>query len=125
MYIYLFILFIQHLYSALFTNKYALYMTTLHTKISTKRLLFLVHRPYLKVILLKYGGKMCTFQKYVIGNIYRCHRIMLKIYLSAFTNEYSDLPNRLRTRSKFIYMCGDYNIDILNMCSNNNYNTFY
>ena len=37
----------------------------------------------------------------------------------------SDLLNILRTRSKFIYICGDYNIDILKMCSNNNYNTFY
>ena len=47
--------------------------------------------------------KTCRFQKYVIGN----------------------LLNRLRTRSKFVYICGDYNIDILKMCSNNNYNTFY
>ena len=39
-----------------------IYMTTLRTKISTKRLLFLVHRPYLKVILLKYGGKRALFR---------------------------------------------------------------
>ena len=68
--------------------------------------------------------KACTGQKYVIGNVY-----LLPSYtaedLSAFTNEYSDLLNILRTRSKFIYICGDYNIDILKMCSNNNYNTFY
>ena len=34
-------------------------------------------------------------------------------------------PNLLRTRSKFVYLCDDYNIDILKICSNNHYNTFY
>ena len=61
---------------------------------------------------------------YVIGNVYRLPSYNAED-LSAFTNEYSDLLNRLRTRSKFVYICGDYNIDILKMCSNNNYNTFY
>ena len=68
--------------------------------------------------------KTCRFQKYVIGNVYRLPSYNAED-LSAFTNEYSDLLNRLRTRSKFVYICGDYNIDILKMCSNNNYNTFY
>ena len=45
--------------------------------------------------------------------------------LCAFTNEYSDLLKLLKTRSKFTEICGDYNIDILNICSNNNYNTLY
>ena len=68
--------------------------------------------------------KTCRFRKYVIGNVYRLPSYNAED-LSAFTNEYSDLLNRLRTRSKFVYICGDYNIDILKMCSNNNYNTFY
>ena len=68
--------------------------------------------------------KTCRFQKHVIGNVYRLPSYNAED-LSAFTNEYSDLLNRLRTRSKFVYICGDYNIDILKMCSNNNYNTFY
>ena len=67
---------------------------------------------------------MCKFQKYVIGNVYRLPPYNAED-LSAFTNEYSDLLNRLETRSKFVYICGDYNIDILKMFSNNNYNTFY
>ena len=68
--------------------------------------------------------KTCRFQKYVIGNVYRLPSYNAED-LSAFTNEYSDLLNRLRTRPKFVYICGDYNIDILIMCSNNNYNTIY
>ena len=72
--------------------------------------------------MLKYGGNRALFRN--IGNVYRLPSYNAED-LSAFTNEYSDLLNRLRTRSKFVYICGDYNIDILKMCSNNNYNTFY
>ena len=68
--------------------------------------------------------KTSAYQKYIIGNIYR-----LPSYigddLSTFTDEYTNLLNILRTRSKFVYLCGDYNIDILKICSNNHYNTFY
>ena len=68
--------------------------------------------------------KTCRFQKYVIGNVYRLPSYNAEDF-SAFRNEYSDLLNRLRTRFKFVYICGDYNIDTIKMCSNNNYNTFY
>ena len=54
--------------------------------------------------------KACTGQKYVIGNVY-CLPSYTAEDLSSFTNEYSELLNILRTRSKFIYICGDYNID--------------
>ena len=54
---------------------------------------------------------------------------MLKSYigddLTGFTDEYINLLNLLRKRPKFVYLCGDYNIDILKICSNNHYNTFY
>ena len=67
--------------------------------------------------------KTSIFQKYIVGNIYR-----LPSYigddLSTFTDEYTNLLNILRTRSKCVYLCGDYNIDILKICSNNHYNTF-
>ena len=56
--------------------------------------------------------KDSTFQKNYVSNIYR-----LSSYLSSdvrsFTNEFSNLLNVLRTRPKFVYMCGDYNIDLL------------
>ena len=63
-------------------------------------------------------------QKYVIGNIYR-----LPLYdsdnFTSFTNEYIDILNTLRNRSKFVYLCGDFNIDLLKLSSNNNYNMFF
>ena len=68
--------------------------------------------------------KPSAYLKYIIGDIYR-----LPSYigddLSTFTDEYTNLLNILRTLSKFVYLCGDYNIDILKICSNNHYNTFY
>ena len=68
--------------------------------------------------------KSCSYQKYILGNVYR-----LPLYgiddLTSFTNEFTTLLNLLKTRSNFIYLCGDYNIDILKMSSNHIYNTFY
>ena len=68
--------------------------------------------------------KSCSYQKYILGNAYR-----LPLYgiddLTSFTNEFTTLLNLLKTRSNFIYLCGDYNIDISKMSSNHVYNTFY
>ena len=51
-------------------------------------------------------------QKYIVGNIYR-----IPSYISddvtSFTKEYTDLLNIIRTRSKFVYVCGDYNISVI------------
>ena len=61
---------------------------------------------------------------YIIGNVYR-----LPLYISddviSFTIQYSDLLNIIRARSKFFYVCGDYNIDLLRINSNNEYCSFY
>ena len=46
-------------------------------------------------------------------------------HLSTFTNEFTTLLNLLKARSNFVYICGEYNIDILKMFSNHTYNTFY
>ena len=63
-------------------------------------------------------------QKYIIGNVYR-----LPSYISddviSFTIQYSDLLNIIRARSKFDFVCGDYNIDLLKINSNNEYCSFY
>ena len=42
-----------------------------------------------------------------------------------FTKEYTNVLNVLRTRSKSVYVCGDYNIDLLKIGSNNDYCSFY
>ena len=63
-------------------------------------------------------------QKYVIGNIYR-----LPVYvaedLNLFINEFTYLLIVLRARSKSVYLCGDYNIDLLKINTNDNFNLFY
>ena len=78
----------------------------------------------MKVFSLKCGEKNCTNQKYIVGNIYR-----LPLYLSddvqSFAKEYTDVLNVLRTRSKSVHVCADYNIDLLKIGSNNDYCSFY
>ena len=64
------------------------------------------------LFLIEIWRKDCAYQKFIVGSIYR-----LSSYLSAdlrsFTNEFINFLNILRTRSKFVYICGDYNIDLL------------
>ena len=64
--------------------------------------------------------KDSTFQKFIVGNIYR-----LPSYISAdvrsFTNEFTNLLNVLRMLPKFGYMCGDYNIDLLKIQTNDEF----
>ena len=82
------------------------------------------HLHYLKVYLSKYGGKTVYIKKYVIGNIYR-----LPSYISddvkSFINEFTALLNSLSIRSKSVYLCGDYNIDLLKIHTVEDYSSFF
>ena len=68
--------------------------------------------------------KNSHYQKYIIGHIYR-----LPVYvaddLNVFINEFTDLLIVLRARSKSVFLCGDYNIDLLKINANDNFNIFY
>ena len=79
---------------------------------------------YLKAFLLKYGENSVYIKKYLVGNVY-CLPLNGVDDITLFTHEYTNLLNLLRARSNFVYISGDYIIDILKMCSNNAYNTFY
>ena len=74
-------------------------------------------------IFLEIWKKQCH-QKFVIGNIYR-----LPLYnsddLNLFPNEFTDLLDFLRARSKTVFLCGDYNIDLLKISTKDNFNYFY
>ena len=46
--------------------------------------------------------------------------------IDTFAEQYVvDLLHNIRNRSQFIYLCGDYNNDLLKINSNGNYNIFY
>ena len=68
--------------------------------------------------------KNIIYKKYVIGNIYR-----LPSYISddvkSFINEFTALLNGLSMRSKSVYLCGDYNIDLLKIHSVEDYSSFF
>ena len=66
----------------------------------------------------------CKYQKYIIGSIYRLPSYV-NIDIEIFTEEYTELLNNLQSRSKFVYLCGDYNIDLLKISTNNVFNKFY
>ena len=70
------------------------------------------------------GEKNHIHQKYIIGNIYRLPSYKSDDLLS-FTNEYTELLSYIRNRSKSVYICGDYNIDLLKIGTNNDNCSFY
>ena len=43
----------------------------------------------------------------------------------SFTNEFTNLLNVLKTRSKFVSMCRDYNTDLLKMQTKGEFGLFY
>ena len=45
--------------------------------------------------------------------------------LTKFIDEYTQLLHELRLRSKTVYLCGDYNIDLLKINSNEKFSTSY
>ena len=75
-------------------------------------------------LIIEVWRKNCELQKYTIGNIYR-----LPLYtsddLTKFIDEYTQLLHELRLRSKTVYLCGDYNIDLLKINSHEKFSTFY
>ena len=77
-----------------------------------------------KSLIIEVWRKSCDFQKYTIGNIYR-----LPLYtsddLTKFIDEYTHLLHELRLRSKIVYLCGDYNLDLLKIDFNEKFSTFY
>ena len=68
--------------------------------------------------------KSCKYNKFVIGSIYRIPSYSTTD-LNTFTEEFITLLNALRNKSKFVYLCGDYNIDLLKIHRNNPTNHFY
>ena len=77
-----------------------------------------------KSLFVEVWRKNIIYKKYVIGNIYR-----LPSYISddvkSFINELTALLNGLSVRSKSVYLCGDYNIDLLKIHSVEDYSSFF
>ena len=75
-------------------------------------------------LIIEVWRKNWEFQKYTIGNIYR-----LPLYtsddLTGFINEYTQLLHELRLRWKTVYLCGDYNIDLLKINYDEKFSTSY
>ena len=101
-----------------FANKSSVY-----TQLSSCQLTALTSTLF-ESLFIEVWRKKCDKQKYSIGNVYRLPRYPLDD-LASFTREFTDLLNIVRTRSKFVYVCRDYNIDRLKMNSNNDYCLFY
>ena len=64
------------------------------------------------------------YRKYVVGSVYR-RPSGLSADVTQFINEFTEVLNNLHTLSKYVYLNGDYNIDLLAVNSDNHAQSFY
>ena len=60
----------------------------------------------------------------MIGNIYRVPKELLSDF-HTFQEEFDEALELLRTNRSPIYLCGDFNIDLLKINTKDHYNTFH
>ena len=63
-------------------------------------------------------------KKYVIGNVYRVPNKTIHD-LQIFNDEFAETLEILQSKRLQIYLCGDYNIDLLKKYQKNQYNLFF
>ena len=63
------------------------------------------------------------YKKYVVGSVYR-RPSGLFADITQFINEFTEVFNNLHTLSKYVYLNGDYNIDVLAVNSVNHAQSF-
>ena len=99
-------------------------ITYIHDDFAFKELNDMIPISSTSTLFVEIWKKNSHYQKYIIGNIYR-----LPVYvaddLNVFINEFTDLLIVLGARSKSVFLCGDYNIDLLKINANDNFNMFY
>ena len=63
-------------------------------------------------------------KKYIIGNVYRVPNETVHD-LQIFNEEFVETLEILQSKRQQIYLCGDYNIDLLNIFQKNQYNNLF
>ena len=77
-----------------------------------------------KNLFVKVKHKSTGSKANIIGNIYRVPKELLSDF-HLFQEEFDEALELLRTIRSPIYLCGDYNIDLLKINTKDHYNTFY
>ena len=65
-----------------------------------------------------------NIKKHVVGSVYR-RPSGLSADITQFINEFTVVLNNLHTLSKYVYLNGDYNIDLLTVNSDNHVQIFF
>ena len=75
-------------------------------------------------IFIKIRHKSLGSKPYIIGNIYRLPKELLPEF-HTFMDEFAETLETLQVNRNAIYLCGDFNIDLLKINTKIHYNTFY
>ena len=75
-------------------------------------------------LFIKIRHKSLGSKPYIIGNVYRLPKELLPEF-HTFMDEFAETLETLQVNRIAIYLCGDFNIDLLKINSKIHYNTFY
>ena len=75
-------------------------------------------------LFIKIRHKSLGSKPYIIGNVYRLPKELLPEF-HTFMDEFAETLETLQVNRNAIYLCGDFNIDLLKINTKIHYNTFY
>ena len=75
-------------------------------------------------LFIKIRHKSLGSKSYIIGNVYRLPKELLPEF-HTFIDEFAETLETLQVNRNAIYLCGDFNIDLLKINTKIHYNTFY
>ena len=73
---------------------------------------------------LEIAHKTNTSKTIIIGNIYRPPKLKNGL-LSTFINEFSSILNEVQKKKSLVYICGDFNIDLLKILEKRLYSEYF
>ena len=96
----------------------------IHDSFQYKQIDIIDDSPYFENICIEVWNKYAHFDKFLICDIYKPPSGTTE-YLVDFTNKFTQWAAAINEKSKKSYLCGDFNINLLQIQTNQHFNQFY
>ena len=96
----------------------------IHDRFQYKQIDIIDDSPYFENICIEVWNKYAHFDKFLICDIYKPPSGTTE-HLVDFTNKFTQWAAAINEKSKKSYLCGDFNINLLQIQTNQHFNQFY
>ena len=96
----------------------------IHDRFQYKQIDIIDDSPYFENICIEVWNKYAHFDKFLICDIYKPPSGTTE-HLVDFTNKFTQCAAAINEKSKKSYLCGDFNINLLQIQTNQHFNQFY